>query len=130
MRLDTRNFPIVWMREHVDGEGHDEEEEQERMLGLLRRGERFVLVAERMPRVADLAEIDPEERRRRALLFKAYKGELARLCAGMILIGRAADMPFPVRKAIEGMSSAFGIGFLFAENETAALALAAQCLGA
>lgn len=129
MRLDAENFPIVWMREHDHDDEHDDDADRALFLELLRRGERFVLIAERMPRPSDLTETTPEDRRERARMFKTYKGEMARLCAGMILIGRASGLALPIRKTIENVASAMGIKFLFADSEAAALELARERLG-
>lgn len=130
MRLDAENFPIIWMREHDHDEAHDDDADRKLFLELLARKERFVLIAERMPRPSDLAETTSEDRKERARMFKTYKGEIARLCAGMILIGRASGLALPIRKAIEGISSVMGINLLFADSEAAALELARERLGA
>ncbi|MGK6312513.1 hypothetical protein [Neorhizobium sp. DT-125] len=129
MRLDAQNFPIIWMREHDHDDDHDDDADRKLFLELLAREERFVLIAERMPRPSDLAETTPEDRRERARMFKAYKGEMARLCAGMILIGRASGVALPIRKTIENVSSAMGIGILFADSEATAIELARERLG-
>ncbi len=124
MRLDLDELPIIWMRDHDEGEVHDDEEDNRRFIAVLRRGEPFVMIAERAPSLPDFAKVDAEERRRRAKLFKDHRRDLARLCRGMILVGRAANLPMPIRKGIEAISSAAGISLLFAESEQAALDLA------
>lgn len=124
MKLDITELPVIWIREHDEDETHDDKEDSEQFLAVLRRNERFVLIAARAPRLSDISEMDPEERKERAKLFKTHRQDLTRLCKGMILIGRAANLPLPVRKAIEKMSSAMGIDLLFADSEPAALALA------
>ncbi|SMF74732.1 hypothetical protein SAMN02982989_4418 [Xaviernesmea oryzae] len=128
MRLDAENFPIIWMREHDHSDDHDDDADRKLFLELLARGERFVLIAEKMPRPSDLAETTPEGRREHARMFKAYKGEMARLCAGMILIGQASGVALPIRKTIENVSSAMGIGILFADSEATAMELARERL--
>ncbi|MFB9948119.1 hypothetical protein ACFFP0_04625 [Rhizobium puerariae] len=129
MRLDADSFPIVWMRDHDHGDEHNDAAERALLLQLFSRGERFVLIAERAPRPSDLAESTPEDRKERARMLKAYKSEMVRLCAGMILIGRASGLALPIRRAIEGFSSAMGIRFLFADDGAAALKLAKELLG-
>jgi hypothetical protein len=49
---------------------------------------------------------------------------MQRLCAGMILIGRAASLPATIRMPLERLASAVGISMLFSENEATALHLA------
>lgn len=132
MHVDADSFPIVWMRDHDHGKNHDVAADRKVMLELLERGERFVLIAERMPGlsdVGDVADMGAEERRQRAQLFKAHKDEMTRLCAGMILIGRASGLPAAIRKPLEGLASALGIALLFADNQAAALQLARERLG-
>lgn len=132
MRIDASSFPIVWMRDYDHDEDHDFAADRKVMLELLERGERFVLVAERMPGlsdVGDIADMGAEERKQRAQLFKAHKDEMTRLCAGMILIGRASGLPTAIRKPLEGLASALGIALLFADSQAAALQLARERLG-
>lgn len=130
MRLDATTFPIVWMRDHDDGATHDTAADVEALLALLAQGERFVMIAERLPGPSDMAREDAADRRERALLFKKTKADFARLCAGFVLIGRAASLPLPIRKAIEGMTRALGIATVFAEDEAAALGIARERLEA
>ncbi|UXS43055.1 hypothetical protein FY150_24985 (plasmid) [Agrobacterium tumefaciens] len=124
MQLDFTELPVIWMREHEEGQVHNDAEDREQLLAVLQRGQRFVLIADRMPTLPDLSEMDAQERKVRAKMFKVYRQDLARLCRGMILIGRAAAMPLAIKKTIEGFSSAMGVALLFAESEPAARELA------
>ncbi|MER3355856.1 MAG: hypothetical protein RLQ73_18050 [Hoeflea sp. D1-CHI-28] len=128
MQIDIESFPIVWMRDHDEDEDHDVAADRMVMLALLERGEPFVLIAERMPTLADLAEMGAEERKQRVQMFKIHKADMTRLCAGMILIGRAASLPAAIRKPLEGLASAVGITLLFAVDQAMAVHLAHERL--
>lgn len=119
MQFDLEDFPLVWLRDH-DGDAehdHDETADREALLGLLKRGERFVVIVERLPGLDDMSNASQDDRRQRARMFKTHREEISRLCRGMIMIGRAASLPLPFQKAIHGLTSAIGIAVLFAASE-------------
>jgi hypothetical protein len=129
MQLDMTQFPLIWMREHSDD--HEQEEDaaaREALLALLERGEKFVLIATRLPTLAELAELKPEDKKMRAKLFKTHRAQLTRLCAGMIMIGSAANLPQPICKAVQGFTAMMGVAVFFAASVADADAIARERL--
>lgn len=124
MHLDLSELPLIWMRNHTKDEEHDDENEGEILLGVLRRNEPFIMIAEEMPRLSDIAAMDQAERKERAKLFKVHKKDLARLCAGMIVIAPSGSVAMPVRVTLEKFASAIGITLLFADSPPAAREIA------
>lgn len=127
MRLDQSEFPIIWLTE--DDSSEDIQESRDALIALLERGERFVLAAARMPGLHELSNMSPEEKKMRAQLFKDYKSQLTRLCAGMIMVGSASRLPPAMQKAIAGMSGLMGVSILFATDIDDARATARERLG-
>lgn len=116
MQLDMTRYPIIWMRSHHDDEEEDIEATRDALVDLLDRGQRFVLVADRMPNLSDLKDSSPAEKKMRAQLFRTHREKLVRLCAGMIIVGDAAALPRALAKAIEAFTSAMGVGVVFAAS--------------
>jgi len=116
MRLDVENFPIIWMREEADGQEEDVAATRDLLIGLLQRDERFVLVAERLPNLSDLTEASPDEKKMRAELFKTHRGQLTRLCAGMIIVGSGSNLPQALAKAMTAFTAAMGLSVAFARD--------------
>lgn len=128
MQFDLEGFPLVWLRDHAGTHEHDDQADREILLGLLKRGERFVVILERAPGLQDLSDTSQDDRKQRARLFKVHKKEIVRLCAGMILVGRPSSLPLPIQKVIAGVTSAIGIAVLFAATAQAATELARTLL--
>ena len=128
MQLDMTGFPIIWMREHEDGESEDFAATRDLLIALLDREEKFVLVAGRMPSLADLTEASPDEKKMRAQLFKTHREQLVRLCAGMIIVGHASRLPAAIGKAIEAFTRAMGVVVIFAADISEAETIARQRL--
>lgn len=124
MRLDTQEFPLLWMRDHLPGEGEDHGDEIAALRALIEQGERFILLASRIPTLADMSDDSPAERKERALLFKEHKVKMARLCAGMILIGKPEALPLILRKPLQALAGLIGAEVIFAPDEAAARLLA------
>jgi hypothetical protein len=121
MLFDTREFPIV--RFAADAPLAADAEAQ--LEALLNRDQRFVLVA-RKP-----GEVPPEtgqDRRRRALILKAAKARLRRLCAAMIIVEGSTPTPAPFRLAAAAVGKAFGLPFVFVADDAAATAEARRRL--
>lgn len=116
MRIDASEFPVIWLRD-----GEDDGTDEARLTEILERGERFVMIAERLPRQEDMGEMDHEEKRRRALLFKNYRATLMRLCAGMFVIQGTAPVSTAIKVFIEGAGKAFGVPFIFVRTSEEAV---------
>src|SRR5215217_5373624 len=129
MRLDITSFPIVWMREQAEGEEEDVAETRDLLIGLLQRDERFVLAAERLPGLADLTEASPEEKKMRAELFKLHRGQLTKLCAGMVIVGSGSKLPQAIAKAMAAFTGAMGVAVVFVRDAVEAEAVAHARLG-
>ncbi len=128
MKLDLQNFPLVWMRDHEAEEQHDEDEEIAAFEHLLNERMPFAIIVERAPQLPDMTQMDPQDRARRARLFKVHKAEMSRLCVAFIVIVQDTRLPLPIRKAIEGVTSAMGVPLNFASDKLTAEAIARERL--
>jgi hypothetical protein len=126
MQLDMTRFPIIWMRGHDEDDHQHEDIEAQRdaLVALLDGGQKFVLVADRLPTLGELTDIDPIEKKMRAQLFKTYRLQLTQLCAGMIMVGNAASLPEPLRKVMEAFTGMLGVPVLFAASAEVAETMA------
>lgn len=129
MKIDIATHPIVWLRDHAGDHPLDDEDDRRQLVELIARGERFVLVSERMPTLIDLADAAPQEKKVRAEMLKSLRGDISRLCAGAIVIGSSSSLPLALRKALEGLTATLGVPLAFAEAEADALHIASRMLG-
>lgn len=128
MKIDIATHPIVWLRDHSSDHPHDEEADRRQLIELIAKGERFVLVSERMPTLIDLADAAPQEKKLRAEMLKSLRGDISRLCAGAIVIGSSASLPLTLRKALKGLTATLGVPLVFADAEADALHIARRML--
>ena len=82
MQVDDTQFPLVFLREHE--QEHTSQQTQDQLEALLNRGQRFVLLTERLGGEDRNQEESHEDRKQRALFFKHNKQRLKDLCAGMV----------------------------------------------
>lgn len=128
MRLDAQEFPLIWMREHETDQDHDHDDDLAVFAGLINRGEKFVILSDKIPTAGDFGDDDPADRKARARMFKEHRSQIVRLCCGMILVGKADDVPSLLRKPLQAMAGLLGIKVRFAQNEQVARELAYQCI--
>lgn len=84
MQLDDTQFPLVFLREHSTPQ--TPQQAQDQLEALLSRGQRFVLLTDRLSGEKHAHEESHEDRKQRALFFKQNKQRLKDLCAGMVVI--------------------------------------------
>jgi hypothetical protein len=128
MKLDTENFPLVWLREHEDEHDHNDEKEIAAFEALLHQSRPFAIIVEKPPQFLPKDRLDPEEKVKRAKLFKSHRADLSRLCVGFIVIMRETPLSLPVRKAVEGLTAAMGVPLNFAADAMTAEAIARERL--
>lgn len=122
MLLDTEKFPLVFLRE--DDPGYHAGTLEAQLLGLLERGERFVLLTDHLPGDDQEHDHPPEsheERKGRTMFFKRNKDRLRQLCTGAVFIAGDRPVPAVVQLTVKGLSRAFGLTFAFARTEREAL---------
>jgi hypothetical protein len=127
MLIDIVHFPFIWLRDGPD-DAHDGALKRALLAYLLDLRQRFVMIAERPPRLSELDRMTPEEQAMRDRFFEARKSDFEAYCAGMIVVGRGAWLPVPVRSALQGISRSIGVPLHFVDNELMALELARERL--
>lgn len=127
MRLDDTRFPLVYLRAHEDGEGHDAAEDRNSLFeGLLGRAQPFVLIAENPDHDHD--EETSEERKARAKVFKQMKGRMRKYCLGLILVEDDGPAGVSVRLAATAVQKMLGLTVQFVPDEATATAKALALL--
>lgn len=101
MRIDSAQFPLVWMSSDISGSDWEDD-----LNALIARGERFVFLTRDLPISGPNG--NHEDRRRLALWLKQNRSELKGRCAGSILIVEAPSLVFALGPVVRGMSKAFG----------------------
>lgn len=125
MLLDQTRFPLVFIR--VEAPSDLSEEDQ--MQALLARAAPFVLIAPAQAK-HDHGDETPEERKQRALQFKAWRDRLRRLCRGVIVVLDGQPLAAPFRLAAEGFGKAVGVTVRFVDDEAGAVAAGKALLDA
>ncbi|WP_321291239.1 hypothetical protein [Alcaligenes phenolicus] len=95
MQVDDTQFPLVFLREHSSQQ--TPQQAQDQLEALLNRGQRFVLLTDRLGGGDHAHEESHEDRKQRALFFKQNKQRLKDLCAGMVVISKGG--PFLLQHA-------------------------------
>jgi hypothetical protein len=88
MQLDDTQFPLVFLREHSTPQ--TPQQAQDQLEALLSRGQRFVLLTDRLGGEKHAHEESHEDRKQRALFFKQNKQRLKDLCAAKVASGRTS----------------------------------------
>ncbi|AYN20699.1 hypothetical protein [Alcaligenes aquatilis] len=128
MHVDDTQFPLVFLREHSPQQ--TPQQAQDQLEALLNRGQRFVLLTDRMGGEDPAHEESHEDRKQRALFFKQNKPRLKELCAGMVVISKGRAIPAAVRLAQQTLGRVLGLRFAFVMDETQARMQARRLLEA
>ncbi len=115
MQVDDTQFPLVFLREHE--QEHTSQQTQDQLEALLNRGQRFVLLTERLGGEDRNQEESHEDRKQRALFFKRNKQRLKDLCAGMVVITQGRAIPAAARLAQHTLGRVLGLRFAFVFDE-------------
>ncbi|MBY6346403.1 hypothetical protein E5C31_10560 [Providencia rettgeri] len=115
MQVDDSQFPLVFLREH--DQTQTPQQTQAQLEALLNRGQRFVLLTERLGGEDQAQAESHEERKQRALFFKQNKQRLKDLCAGMVLISKGRAIPAAARLAQQTLGRVLGLRFAFVMDE-------------
>lgn len=115
MHMDDTQFPLVFLREH--DQQQTPQQAQDQLEALLDRGQRFVLLTERLGGAAGKQEESHEDRKQRALFFKQNKQRLKDLCAGMVVISKGRAIPTVARLAQQTLGRVLGLQFSFVLDE-------------
>lgn len=128
MKIDIATHPLIWMSS--DEGDHDHESDADKVKSILNKEEGFVLIAESIPKLSEIRDLNSQDKIERAKLFKEYKSEFKSYCAGMIIIGSLSKLPIAVKKAIEGMSKMMGVHMKFVTDKENATKMAYKMLDA
>jgi hypothetical protein len=115
MPLDDTQFPWVFLREHSTPQ--TPQQAQDQLEALLSRGQRFVLLTDRLGGEKHAHEESHEDRKQRALFFKQNKQRLKDLCAGMVVISKGRAIPAAARLAQQTLGRVLGLQFSFVVDE-------------
>ncbi|MDV2115150.1 hypothetical protein [Alcaligenes faecalis] len=127
MQVDDTQFPFVFLREHSPQQ--TAQQTQDQLEALLNRGQRFVLLTDRMGSENHVHEESHEDRKQRALFFKQNKLRLKELCAGMVVISKGRAIPAAARLAQQTLGRVLGLRFAFVMDEAEARRQATRLLG-
>ncbi len=126
MQVDDTQFPLVFLREQ--DQLQTPQQAQHQLEALLNRGQRFVLLTERLGGEDHNHEESHEDRKQRALFFKHNKQRLKDLCAGMVVITQGRAIPAAARLAQHTLGRVLGLRFAFVVDEGQARAEADRFL--
>jgi hypothetical protein len=122
MLIDLTEFPLVYLRAEQESTRSPEAQ----IKALFARGERFVMIADHSPE--DHHEEPQEQRKERALILKRFRDQLARWCAGAIVIENKGPIAKPIKLASQAFGHAFGVPFAFVKDDVAARETARRIL--
>ncbi|MBQ9353614.1 MULTISPECIES: hypothetical protein [unclassified Phyllobacterium] len=114
MLIDLKEFPLVYLRADQDSS----ESPEAQIRALFARGERFVMIADHSP--DDHQEEPHEQRKQRSQVLKRFRDQLARWCAGAIVIENKGPVAKPIKLASQAFGHAFGVPFAFVKDDAAA----------
>ncbi|MFS3136161.1 hypothetical protein ACLRDC_12375 [Gluconacetobacter sacchari] len=115
MLIDESRAPFIFARREATSDIPLDEQFRR----LLEKGASFVLLTHHAS--DDHRDETHEQRKQRALFFKAIKGRMRALCRGMIVIDGADPVPAPMRLSMAIAGKAFGFPIAFVPDEATAI---------